>query len=56
MNTFNCMNPTETHYGGWIKPKENAQKAPEDIVEKFKRDPGSFFAPMTPPAKKPQSK
>ena len=48
--TYHCMDPNENIYPYWLQGEGKAPKE-ENLVEKFKKDPDSFFPPFYPPAK-----
>lgn len=50
MNTYNCVNPDEVHMTESTKLKITPEKE-EDLVQKFKDNPNSFFSSIIPPAK-----
>ena len=52
MKTYNCMNPDKLHIPNNMKARsEKTKEVQEDLVQKFKTNPNSFFPSMSPPAK-----
>lgn len=52
MKVYNCMNPDKLHMPNNMKAKSvKLKEEKEDLVQKFKNDPNSFFPSIIPPAK-----
>ena len=51
MNTFNCVNSAEMHYGGWIKPIQKAESESEEAIQELESDPSSSTSSIIAPAR-----
>jgi hypothetical protein len=49
MKTYRCDNPAEIHWSNCKYLK--IEKKPDHLVDEFKSNPDSFFAPIVPPTK-----
>lgn len=55
MKTYHCMDPNENPFLHWGEHQKESMEKQEDLVQKFKNNPDSFFLSMIPPTK-PKSK
>jgi|GEM_PF-1663564 len=49
--TYHCNGPVEIHLPKWMQSQEERPPAKQDLVQRFKSNPDSFFPPMIPPIK-----
>ncbi len=51
MNVYHCMNPKENPDPPWMRRPKMEKDSQDDLVQRFKASPDSFFPSFYPPAK-----